>query len=181
MIDSPAAGALRRAAPLIASALGTALFALAALPAAAQPADDPMVARGRYLAAIMDCGGCHTGGALIGKPDPNLALAGSTIGFRIPDLGIFYPANLTSDRETGLGTWSEAEIVAAVRTGVRPDGRILAPAMPWHAYAALTDADALALARYLKSVPPVRHAAPPPTGPSETPPAPYFTVVVPTR
>jgi mono/diheme cytochrome c family protein len=181
MIDSPATGTLRRAAPLIAAALGTALLALAAWPAAAQPADDRMVARGRYLAAIMDCGGCHTGGALIGKPDPALALAGSQIGFQIPELGTFYPPNLTPDRETGLGAWSEAEIVAAVRTGVRPDGRILAPAMPWHAYAALTDTDALALARYLKSLPPVRHAAPPPTGASETPPAPYFTLVVPTR
>lgn len=180
MIDSTA-GALRRAAPFIAAALGTALLVFAAWPAAAQPADDRHLARGKYLAAIMDCGGCHTGGALIGKPDPTLHLAGSSIGFQIPDLGIFYPPNLTSDRETGLGAWSEAGIVAAVRTGVRPDGRILAPAMPWHAYAALTDEDALALARYLKSLPPVRNAVPPPTGASETPPAPYFTVVVPGR
>ena len=173
--------ALRRAAPLIAAALGTTLLAIAAWPAAAQDADPGTLARGQYLAAIMDCGGCHTGGALIGKPDPALALAGSQIGFQIPDRGTFYPPNLTSDRETGLGAWSEAEIVAAVRTGVRPDGRILAPVMPWHAYAALTDADAAALAAYLKSLPPVRHAAPPITGPTETPPAPYFTVVVPGR
>lgn len=175
------AAALRRAAPLAAAALGTALLVLAAWPGAAQPADDRQLARGRYLAAIMDCGGCHTGGALTGQPDPALHLAGSAVGFRIPDLGVFYPPNLTPDRETGLGAWSEAEIVTAVRTGVRPDGRILAPAMPWHAYAALTDADALALARYLRSLAPVRHAVPPPTGPSETPPAPYFTVVAPAR
>lgn len=180
MIDSTA-GALRRAAPFIAAALGTALLVLAAWPAAAQSAPPPQRERGSYLAAIMDCGGCHTDGALIGTPDPKRQLAGSSIGFRIPDLGTFYPPNLTSDRETGLGAWSEAEIVAAVRTGVRPDGRILAPAMPWHAYAALTDADALALARYLKSLPPVRHAVPPPTGASETPPSPYLTVVVPGR
>jgi mono/diheme cytochrome c family protein len=173
--------ALRRAAPLIAAAVGAALLALAAWPAAAQNAEPGTLARGQYLAAIMDCGGCHTGGALIGKPDPALALAGSAIGFQIPDVGTFYPPNLTPDRETGLGAWSAAEIVTAVRTGVRPDGRILAPIMPWHAYAALTDADAAALAAYLKSIPPVRNATPPITGPSETPPAPYFAVVVPTR
>lgn len=173
--------ALRRAAPLIAAVLGAALLAIAAWPAAAQQPDRGTLARGEYLAAIMDCGGCHTGGALIGKPDPALALAGSAIGFQIPELGTFYPPNLTPDRETGLGAWSVAEIVTAVRTGVRPDGRILAPVMPWHAYAALTDADAAALAAYLKSLPAVRNAAPPLTGPSETPPAPYFTVVVPGR
>jgi mono/diheme cytochrome c family protein len=173
--------ALRRAAPLIAGILGTGMLVLAAWPAAAQPADRGTFARGEYLAAIMDCGGCHTGGALIGKPDPKLALAGSAIGFQIPELGTFYPPNLTPDRETGLGSWSAAEIVTAVRTGVRPDGRILAPIMPWHSYAALTDADAGALAAYLKSIPPVRNATPPITGPTETPPAPYMTVVVPGR
>lgn len=172
---------LRRAAPLIAGAVGAALLAIAAWPAAAQPADRGTLARGAYLAAIMDCGGCHTGGALIGKPDPKLALAGSEVGFQLPELGTFYPPNLTPDRETGLGSWSAAEIVTAVRTGVRPDGRILAPIMPWHAYAALTDADAGALAAYLKSLPPVRHAVPPLTGPTETPPAPYLAVVVPGR
>ena len=173
--------ALRRAAPLIAGAVGAALLAIAAWPAAAQQADRGTLARGEYLAAIMDCGGCHTGGALIGKPDPALALAGSAIGFQIPELGTFYPPNLTPDRETGLGAWSAAEIVTAVRTGVRPDGRILAPVMPWHAYAALTDADAAALAAYLKSLPPVRNAVPPITGPTETPPAPYLAVIVPGR
>ncbi|HYF06594.1 MAG TPA: cytochrome c [Acetobacteraceae bacterium] len=137
--------------------------------------------RGEYLSRIMDCGGCHTGGALIGQPDPRLHLAGSAIGFAVPGLGVFYPPNLTPDRETGLGAWSEDDIIRAVRTGVRPDGRILAPAMPWHAYAALTNEDARALARYLRALPPIRNAAPPITGEGETPPAPYFTVVTPGR
>lgn len=135
--------------------------------------------RGAYLAMIMDCGGCHTEGALAGKPEPSLALAGSSIGFEIPGLGFFYPPNLTPDRDTGLGAWSEAEIVKAVRTGIRPDGRELAPIMAWRSYAALTDADARALARYLKSLKPVRHAVPKLAGSSEKPPAPYFTVVTP--
>jgi mono/diheme cytochrome c family protein len=127
----------------------------------------------------MDCTGCHTGGALAGKPDPTLHLAGSAIGFELPGLGIFYPPNLTPDRETGTGGWSEADLMKAIRTGVRPDGRELAPVMPWPSYAALTDADARALARYLKSLKPVRNAAPRPTGVGEKPPAPYLTVAVP--
>ena len=62
-------------------------------------------------------------------------------------MGIFYPPNLTPDRETGLGAWSEGDIVTAVRTGARPDGRILAPVMPYHNYARLTDADSTGACR----------------------------------
>lgn len=156
-----------------------ALGALAAAGAAlAQSRPEPRP-RGEYLATIMDCGGCHTGGALAGQPDPRLRFAGSGIGFGIPGVGVFYPPNLTSDRETGLGAWSEADIMRAVRTGVRPDGRVLAPVMPWQNYAALTDEDARALARYLRGLAPVRNATPHITGPSEAPPAPYLSVVVP--
>ncbi|MBD0275149.1 MAG: c-type cytochrome [Acetobacteraceae bacterium] len=160
-----------------------ALAALAAVAAAAPTATAQQQSaprsRGEYLATIMDCGGCHTGGALAGQPDPKLHLAGSGIGFGIPGLGVFYPPNLTPDRETGLGAWTEADIVRAVRTGVRPDGRVLAPVMPWHNYAALTDGDARALAAYLKSLSPVRNATPPMAGAGETPPAPYLAVVAP--
>ena len=70
-------------------------------------------------------------------------------------------------------------IVRAVRTGRRPDGRELAPIMPWRSYAALTDADARDLAAYLKTLPPSPAKVPGPVGPSETAPAPYLTVVVP--
>ncbi|RJF89710.1 cytochrome c [Oleomonas cavernae] len=140
---------------------------------------DDQVERGEYLATIMDCGGCHTTGALLGKPDPERYLAGSTVGFQIPGLGIFYPPNLTPDRETGLGTWTAAQIVAAVRTGVRPDGRVLAPAMPYGHYGALSDADAQALAAYLKSLKPVHHAAPAMAGAADKPTAPYLAVVMP--
>lgn len=152
--------------------------ALVLLATQANAAED-LVKRGEYLARIMDCQGCHTGGALAGKPDPALHLAGSPVGFGIPDLGVFYPPNLTPDRETGLGAWSEADIVRAVRTGVRPDGRQLVPVMPWPSYAGLTDADARALAAYLKSLAPVRHQAPPPVGASGKPAAPYLAVMLP--
>lgn len=135
--------------------------------------------RGAYLARIMDCGGCHTPGAFAGKPDPSRYLGGGDVGFAVPDLGVFFPPNLTSDAETGLGTWSEGDIVAAVRQGIRPDGRVLAPAMPWHAYAALTDADAAALAAYIRSLPATPNRVPGPFGPGEPVLAPYLTVVVP--
>jgi mono/diheme cytochrome c family protein len=137
------------------------------------------VKRGEYLATIMDCGGCHTKGALVGKPDPEHYLAGSDVGFQIPGLGIFYPPNLTPDRETGLGAWSETDIVNAVRTGMRPDGHQLVPVMPYPHYAKLTDADAHALAAYLKSKKPVRHRAPMIVGATAKPSAPYLTVVMP--
>lgn len=161
------------------------LFALLAmsLPAAgpAMSQGNTVQLRGEYLSKIMDCGGCHTPGALIGQPDHARALAGSQIGFQIPGLGYFYPPNLTSDRDTGLGKWSNADIVRAVRTGVRPDGRILVPVMPWHSYAALTDDDALALATYLKGLAPIKHAVPPLTGADAKAPAPYLAVVEPQK
>ena len=159
---------------------GAALGILAAVYAWTMPAlSQERVKRGEYLAAIMDCAGCHTTGALVGKHDPTRHLAGSEVGFKIPGLGIFYPPNLTSDAETGLGKWSEADIIKAVRTGERPDGRVLAPVMPYHSYGRLTDADARALASYLQSLKPVRHQAPKMIGDTEKPTAPYFTVVLP--
>lgn len=153
------------------------LFALLISPAAAAAED--LVARGEYLARIMDCTGCHTPGALAGRPDVERYLAGSDIGFEIPGLGVFYPPNLTADPETGLGAWSAAEIIDAVRSGVRPDGRELVPIMPWPSYAALSDEDAAALAAYLMSLAPVRAKAPGPFADGETPTAPYLTVVMP--
>lgn len=146
----------------------------------ARPADAADLERGRYLAQIMDCGGCHTRGVFLGAPDMNLYLAGSEVGFRLPGLGVFYPPNLTPDAETGLGEWSVEEIARAIRTGERPDGRILAPAMPWISYAALTDEDALALASYLKSLPPVVWKdEPQPVGEGEKAPGPYLAVSAP--
>ena len=104
-------------------------------------ADEALIARGDYLARIMDCTGCHTPGTMSGKPDMTMYLAGGDVGFEIPGLGIFWPPNLTPDEETGLGSWSVDDILTAVRTGERPDGRILAPIMPYHSYVALSDED----------------------------------------
>ena len=96
-------------------------------------------------------------------------LGGSEVGFEIPGVGVFYGPNLTPDAETGLGRWSEQDIVTAIRTGQRPDGRTLAPIMPWANLAALTGSDAAAIAAYLKSLPPVKNKVPGPFGPGDTP------------
>lgn len=137
------------------------------------------VARGKYLVTLMSCTDCHTPGYFLGKPDMTRFLGGTDVGFEIPGLGFFYGPNLTPDNETGIGTWSEAEIIAALRTGQRPDGRALAPVMPWMAYASLTDEDAQAIASYLKSLPPVANKAPGPFGPDEKPTALFHRIVAP--
>lgn len=127
------------------------------------------VERGRYLVTLGGCTDCHTPGHFFGKPDQARFLGGSEVGFDIPGLGVFVGPNLTPDKDTGLGNWSKAQIIAALQTGVRPDGRILAPVMPWQSFAKLTKADADAIATYLKSLPAVKNAVPGPFGPNETP------------
>ncbi|MFC3077948.1 c-type cytochrome [Phenylobacterium terrae] len=149
--------------------------ASAAAPPAASATD--VVARGKYLANIMDCAGCHRPGALTGQARPDTPLSGSQEGFEIPGFGVVYPPNLTP-HETGLGAWTEEQIITAVTKGERPDGRILAPIMPSHAYANLTPDDARALAAYLKSLPPVEHKVPGPTTPEQAK-TPYLTMKVP--
>src|SRR5438128_1540468 len=69
------------------------------------------VARGKYRVQCGGCIDCHTPGYFFGKPDMAKALAGSEVGFEIPDLGVFYGPNLTPDKDTGLGTWSKTQIV----------------------------------------------------------------------
>ncbi len=152
---------------------------LAALGFAVSAHAETQVERGQYLAHIMDCGGCHHTGAFTPKPNIETPLAGSDIGFELPGMGVFYPPNLTPDAETGLGTWSDAEIIAAITTGMRPDGRQLAPMMPWMSYGHINAADAEALVAYLRSLKPVSHKVPGPFASADKPSAPYFTVVAP--
>jgi mono/diheme cytochrome c family protein len=152
-----------------------AALAASAPVAHAEPAD---LARGAYLARIMDCGGCHTPRGPDGLPEPNAELAGGAVGFELPGLGVFWPSNLTPDA-TGLGGWSDAEIADAIRLGLRPDGRALAPVMPWQSYAALTDADVTALIAYLRALPPVARATPAPVADRGQAAAPFFAVALP--
>ena len=142
-------------------------------------ASEDLVPRGEYLARIMLCGDCHSPRSPEGEIDASRPLGGATIGFEVPGLGVFFPPNLTPDAETGLGRWSDAEILAALRSGARPDGRLLAPIMPWPFFAALTDEDGAALIAYLRALPPVHNRVPAPTGAGERPAGPYLAVRTP--
>jgi mono/diheme cytochrome c family protein len=147
--------------------------ALLATPATAETS----VERGKYLVTIGGCSDCHTPGSFLGKPDMRRFLGGSDVGFAIPGLGVFVGRNLTPDKETGLGAWTDEQIAAAIATGVRPDGRALAPIMPWQALSQLTAEDKQAIVAYLRSIPPVKNAVPGPFGPNDKPSVLVFTIV----
>jgi mono/diheme cytochrome c family protein len=113
-----------------------------------------LIERGEYLAQASDCAACHT--VKGGKP-----FAGG-FAFNLP-FGTLYSTNITPDKETGIGAWSDADFLKAVHEGVAPDGTHLYPAFPYSAYTMMTDADVLAIKAYLFSLPPVRQETPPNT------------------
>ena len=78
------------------------------------------VARGKYLVTLGTCTDCHTPGSLFGKPDMTRFLGGSDVGFAIPGVGVFVAQNLTPDMQTGLGSWSEQQIVTALTSWCPP-------------------------------------------------------------
>ncbi|MBI2739018.1 MAG: c-type cytochrome [Rhodospirillales bacterium] len=150
-----------------ACALAISVFGLAAAESAT--AADPTVERGKYLVTVGGCHACHTPGYFFGQVDMTRALGGSEVGFEVPAMGVFYGSNLTMDKATGLGDWSDAQIAAAMTTGRRPDGRKLAPVMPWQSLAALSRSDVSAIIAYLRSLPPVQNKVPGPFGPAAIP------------
>ena len=113
-----------------------------------------LIARGEYLARAADCSACHTA-------EHGQAYAGGR-GFVLP-FGTVYSTNITPDKDTGIGNYSDADFLRAMHEGVAPGGRHLYPAMPYPSYTYMTDADALAIKAYLFSLPPVRATAPPNT------------------
>ncbi len=154
----------------------TAFGQQALTPASAQSA----VERGRYLVTVQDCNGCHTPFNKDGEPDMSRMLSGHPQSVKVtapPDVprdggwlvaindtntawagpwGVSFTTNLTSDRETGIGLWTEAMFVNAIRTGKHlGSGRPILPPMPWKMYAKSTDDDLKAVFAYLKTVPPI--------------------------
>jgi mono/diheme cytochrome c family protein len=116
------------------------------------------VDRGRYIVEVIAaCGNCHSPNAP-GDLDPSRHLAG---GFKIvlPGIAAVTP-NITPDPETGIGSWTDEEIIRAIREGVRPDGRVLGPPMPFELYRNISDQDARAIVAYLRTVTPVRNDTP---------------------
>src|ERR1700729_4426400 len=109
------------------------------------------IKRGEYLARAADCLVCHTapGGA---------AYAG---GLAIPlPFGTLYSTNITPDKDTGIGSYSDQDFLDALRRGKRRDGAHLYPAMPFTSYTYITDADGLAIKAYLFSLPAVHATVP---------------------
>ncbi|MGI4880534.1 MAG: c-type cytochrome [Janthinobacterium lividum] len=121
------------------------LEAVAASPA--QPTGEALVTRGKYLATAGDCVACHSAPG-------HAALAGG-LAFKLP-FGTIYSSNITPDRETGIGDWSDAEFVRALHHGVGKGGKDLYPAFPYAAYTKMSTDDALAIRAYLATLPPVR-------------------------
>jgi mono/diheme cytochrome c family protein len=138
-----------------------------ALPAFAAMADDSQITRGKYLVTLGGCNDCHTPGYFLGNPDMSRFLGGSDVGFEIPGQGVFVGSNITPDKKTGIGSWTREQIVKAIQAGERPDGRTLAPIMPWHAFATFTADDAMAIAAFLQSLNPVSNQIPGPFKPGE--------------
>lgn len=111
------------------------------------------LARGEYLVAAAGCGSCHTADRPGAVP-----FAG---GRALPTpFGTFYAPNITPDPETGIGRWTVADVVRALREGRRPDGEPYFPAFPYPAYAGLTEADARAIGAWLLAQPAVRNPVP---------------------
>jgi mono/diheme cytochrome c family protein len=109
------------------------------------------VERGEYLTRAADCAVCHT--AKNGVP-----FAGG-LAFVLP-FGTLYSTNITPDRDTGIGGYSDADFLRAVHKGVGRGDTPLYPAMPYASYTYMTDADALAIKAYLFSLKPVHALAP---------------------
>lgn len=108
-------------------------------------------ARGEYLARAADCIGCHT--TPFGKP-----FAGGR-AFTLP-VGTLYSTNITPDKETGIGEWTDDEFVHAMHEGIGRNGKRLYPAFPYTAYTLLAREDVLSIKAYLFSLKPVRHVPP---------------------
>jgi cytochrome c553 len=137
---------------LLALACGHSQVPLPQVPAATA---DGGTARGEYIVrSVAVCGGCHA--APSPAHDPDGPLSGGT-EFHDWRIGTARASNLTPDPETGLGSWSDAEIVRALRNGQSRNGRLLTPVMPYEWLHEMSDDDAFAVARYLKSLPPVRN------------------------
>ena len=156
-----------------------------------RPKAETRVQRGQYLVRFGDCSACHTP-LKFGPngPEPDLArfLSGHPEDAKLPppDLkpgpwfaatagmtawagpwGISYAANLTPDENTGLGIWTEAMFIKAIRTGKHMSaGRDILPPMPVQSLASLTDEDLKSVYAYLRSLPPIKNHVPEPIGPN---------------
>jgi len=126
------------------------------------PSTPEAIARGKYLVDnVTGCLGCHSqiDETMSGEPPvPGRLGSGRDFGV-IPGFpGHVRAPNLTPDKETGIGDWTDGEVMRAIREGVSRDGHPLFPMMPYGSYAhALTDADTLAIIAYLRTLPAIKN------------------------
>jgi len=133
------------------------LIAALGLFVAGQASAETLLERGDYLAnTIVACGNCHTPQTPNG-PAPGLELAGGNKLVDDPRMTTYAPNITPSSR---VGTWSDAELKRAIREGVRPDGSVIGPPMPFELYRHMSDADLDAIVAYVRTVPPSDHAVP---------------------
>ena len=155
-----------------------------------------LIKRGEYLIGFGGCNDCHTPKIFTPKgpePDPNRILSGYPSDAKLPEIpqgmigpekwgaltnndltawfgpwGVSFAANLTPDKGTGLGSWTEDLFIKTMRTGKHLGvGRDLLPPMPWFALAVLTDEDLRAVFAYLKSIKPIENMVPQPIPPKK--------------
>ena len=108
-----------------------------------------MIKKGEYLAKIGDCIACHTNVKEGGKP-----YAGG-LPIDTP-FGRFYSPNITPDKETGIGSWTEADFLRSMHEGKNPKGQNLFPVYPYLYFAKVSEQDARALYAYFMSIPAVK-------------------------
>jgi mono/diheme cytochrome c family protein len=136
-----------------------AALALLSMVGAANAQSD-LVKRGDYLVnTIMTCGNCHS------PKGPPAAIAGKDFSGGLtwdePPFKVTAP-NITSDKETGLGGWTDAEIITVLRTGKNRSGIQIAEVMPTSFYGIVTDSDMKAIVAYLRTLAPVKNTVPAP-------------------
>lgn len=160
--------------------------------ASANQQDDP-VARGKYIATIAGCTSCHTPlQAEYQNPqtltleqiqtiafnetqatDQSKLLAGGR-AFDLGPAGVVFTLNITPDKNTGIGAWTDDQIKLAVKTGINHKGKLLFPVMPYHVYNSMADSDLESVIAYLHSVKAVENQIPPRTVSTEGMPSPPF-------
>ena len=161
-------------------------------------ADKALVERGRYLVMVAGCNDCHTPKvftAMGPMPDTTRLLSGHPAGEKLPEIpagvlapdkwgavtnngltawagpwGVSFTRNLTPDVTTGLGSWTEAMFIKALRTGKdMGEGRAILPPMPWQDFGGMSDHDLKAIFAYLKTLKPISNAVPDPIPPAGKP------------
>ena len=119
--------------------------------AGAQPETQELVSKGQYIFALAGGCACHT------VPKGTLNTGGRA--FPIP-FGTVYSSNITQDKETGLGSWTDQQIADAMTKGISRDGSRILPVMPYEKYSGMAQTDLKALIAYLRTIKPIRKAIP---------------------